>query len=155
MADDEVDFAVAAYRSDGAWNVVELKTSLGRDLEALSQAMSRFRSDAGVLAMVSIDEDFFVLVRRQSTGTRILLSDVTAVEESALAGDVADLMDLPEIDDDDDPQPGGDLDIVADLGVSAVDMTDLCDDDDAIPEDLLLELAERLGFADELEAVLD
>lgn len=152
---DEVDFVLAAYRQDGAWSVAELKSSLGRDLEALGAAMQRFRSDVGVLAMVSIDEDFFVLVRRDSSGLRIVLSDVTAVEESSLADHVADLMNLPEVDADDDPQPGGDLDLLADLGVSAADLIDLCDDDDAIPEDLLLELAERLGFDDELETALE
>ena len=154
-AGDEVDFAVAAYLSDDVWSVAELKPSLGRDMEELAQALSRFPSEVGVLAMISVDEDFFVLVRRESTGTRVLLSDVTAVEESSLAADIADLIGLPEVEDDDDPQPGGDMDIVEDLGVSPADLTDLCDDDDALPEDLLLDLAERLGFADELEAALD
>lgn len=154
MADDQVDFAVAAYRTDGAWSVAELKPSLGHDLEQLGQALARFPSEVGVLGMVSVDEDFFVLVRRDATGTRLVLSDVTAVEESDLAGDVADLMDLREIDDDEDPQPGGDLEILADLGISAADLTDLCDDEDAIPEDLLLDLADRLGFADDLETIL-
>jgi putative tRNA adenosine deaminase-associated protein len=156
MADDEVDFAVAAYRTDGTWHVAEMKAALGHDLEALSTALARFRSDVGVLAMVSVNDDFFVLARRDATGTRLVLSDVTAVEESDLASDVADVMDLPEIDDDEEPQPGGDVQMLADLGVSAADLADVCDDgDDASAEDMLLDLAERLGFADELEELLD
>jgi putative tRNA adenosine deaminase-associated protein len=159
MADDEgdeVDFVVAAYRSGGVWRVDEMKSSLGHDLEAMGEALARFRSDVGVLALMSVNDDFFVLARRDATGTRLVLSDVTAVEESDLAGDVADLMDLPDLDDDEDPQPGGDLDMLADLGVSADDLADVCDDDDdASAEDMLLDLADRLGFADELEAALE
>lgn len=159
MADpggDEVDFAVAAYRADGAWQVAELKSFLGHDLGALGEALARFRSDVGVLALVSVNDDFFVVARRDATGTRLVLSDVTAVEESDLAGDVADVMDLPDPDDDEDPQPGGDLEMLADLGVSAADLAEVCDDaDDASAEDMLLDLADRLGFADELEAVLE
>ncbi len=151
---DEVDFAIAAHRRDGRWTVAELKPSLGHDLERLGEALARFSSEIGVLGLVSVNEDFFVLVRRDGTGMRVVLSDVTAVEESDLASDVADLLDLPDVDIDDDPQPGGDLTMLADLGVTASDLTDLCDDDESTPEDLLLDLAEQLGFGDELESAL-
>ena len=153
--EDEIDFAVAAHRRDGRWTVAELKPSLGHDLEKLGEALGRFPSEVGVLGLVSVNEDFFVLLRRDGTGLRVVLSDVTAVDESDLASDVADLLDLPDVDVDDDPQPGGDLDLLADLGVSAADLTDLCDDDDATLEDLLLDLAEQLGFGEELESALD
>lgn len=153
--EDEIDFAVAAHRRDGRWTVAELKPSLGHDLEKLGEALGRFSSEVGVLGIVSVNEDFFVLLRRDGTGLRVVLSDVTAVDESDLASDVADLLDLPDVDVDDDPQPGGDLDLLADLGVSAADLTDLCDDDDATLEDLLLDLAEQLGFGEELESALD
>ena len=155
MADDDVDFVVAAYRADGAWHVAELKTSLGYDLEALGEALARFRSDEGVFGLVSVDEDWFAILRREGTRTRLMLSDVTVVSESDLAGDVADAMDLREIADDEDPQPGGDLDILSDVGISAAVLVDVCDDDVAIPADLLLDLAERLGFADDLEEIID
>jgi putative tRNA adenosine deaminase-associated protein len=156
MAEDEVDFVVAAYRDGDDWVVAEMKRKLGRDVEALSEALERFTSPTGVLAMVSIDEDFFVLIRRDSSGVRVVLSDVSAVADSDLAADVADVIGLPEVDDDADSEPGGDLDLLADLGVSAADLEDVCDvDDDVVPEDMLLDLAERLGFADELEDLLE
>ncbi|MGA8850351.1 MAG: tRNA adenosine deaminase-associated protein [Aeromicrobium sp.] len=155
MAEDDVDFVVAAYRADDAWHVAELKTSLGYDLEELGEALARFRSDDGVFGLLSVDEDWFAILRREGTRTRWMLSDVTVVSESALAGDVADAMDLREVDDDEDPQPGGDLEILSDLGVSAAVLVDVCDDDVSLPADLLLELAELLGFADDLEEVLD
>lgn len=155
MADDEVDYAVAAFRDDDGWHVAELKASLGYDLDKLTDALGRFRSEVGVLGMVSVNEDFFVLVRRETTGTRTVLSDVTAVGESDLAADVADLLDVPEIDDDEDPTPAGALDLLADLGISVADLTELCEDDDLLPDDVFLDLAERLGFADDLEDLLE
>jgi len=153
MAEDEADYVVAAYRDDDAWRVAELKASLGHDVEELSGALGRLPVD-DVIAMVSVNEDYVVLLRRVGGRVRVLLSDVTAVSDSDLAVEIADLLDLPDPDDEDEPQAGGDLELLVDLGVTAADLTDLCADDDITPDELLLDLAERLGFADDLEEVL-
>ncbi|MCW2769080.1 MAG: hypothetical protein JWR27_513 [Aeromicrobium sp.] len=152
MAEDDVDFAVAAYRDEGAWRVVELNPRLGEDVDDLSDALSRFPSDVGVLGIVSMSDDFFVILRRSGTRVRAMLSDVTAIDDWPLAVGVADLVDLPEIEDD--GQAGGDLEILADLGMSALDLGMLCDDDDLYPQDILMDVAERLGFGPELEAII-
>lgn len=152
MAEDDVDFAVAAYRDDGAWQVAELSPHVGQDVDDLSEALGRFPSDVGVLGIVAMDDDFFVILRRSGTHVRAMLSDVTAVEDWPLAVGVADLVDLSETDDD--AQAGGDLELLSDLGMSARDLGLLCDDDDLYPEDVLRDVAERLGFGPELEAVI-
>jgi putative tRNA adenosine deaminase-associated protein len=154
MAEDDVDFAVAAYRDEGAWQVVELNPQLGLDVDDLSEALARFPSEVGVLGMVSMNDDFFVILRRSGTRVRAMLSDVTAVDEWRLAGGVAELIDLPDAEDD-DARAVGDLEILSDLGVTAFDLGMLCDDDDLYPGDILLDLADRLGFGAELEAILD
>lgn len=154
MAEDDVDFAVAAYRDDGTWRVAELNPQLGLDVDDLSEALARFPSDVGVLGLVSMNDDFFVILRRSGTRVRAMLSDVTAVDEWRLAGGVAELIDLPDTDDD-DAQAVGDLEILSDLGVTAFDLVMLCDDDDLFPEDILLDVADRLGFGAELEAILE
>ena len=154
MAEDDVDFAVAAYRDDGEWQVVELNPSLGEDVEDLSHALTRFPSDVGVLGLVSMNDDFFVILRRSGTEVRAMLSDITAVPDWPLAGGVADLLDLPNPDDDDEPQAAGDLELLSDLGMPALDLGVLCDDDDLYPEDILRDVADRLGFGDEFEAVI-
>ena len=154
MAEDDVDFAVAAYRDDGEWQVVELNPSLGEDVEDLSHALTRFPSDVGVLGLVSMNDDFFVILRRSGTEVRAMLSDITAVPDWPLAGGVADLLDLPNPDDDDEPQAAGDLELLSDLGMPALDLGVLCDDDDLYPEDILRDVADRLGFGDAFEAVI-
>jgi putative tRNA adenosine deaminase-associated protein len=154
VAEDDVDFAVAAYREEGEWQVVELNPRLGEDVEELSHALTRFPSDVGVLGLVSMNDDFFVILRRSGTEVRVMLSDVTAVTDWPLAGGVADLLDLPNPDDDDEPQPAGDLELLSDLGMPALELGVLCDDDELYPEDILRDVADRLGFGDEFEAVI-
>ncbi len=154
MAEDDVDFAVAAYRDEGEWQVVELNPRIGEDVDELSEALTRFPSDVGVLGLVSMNDDFFVILRRSGEQVRALLSDVTAVTDWPLAGGVADLLDLADPDDPDDPQPAGDLDIVSDLGMSASELSVLCGDDDLFPEDILRDVADRLGFGDELDTII-
>lgn len=154
MAQDDVDFAVAAYREEGAWQVVELNPRLGEDVQELSHALARFPSDVGVLGMVSMNDDFFVILRRSGSQVRAMLSDVTAVSDWPLASGVAELLDLPDPDDEDDPQPAGDLEIISDLGMPALELGVLCDDDDLYPEDILRDVADRLGFGDELDAII-
>ena len=153
MAEDDVDFAVAAYRDDGEWQLVELHPSVAEDLDNLTDALGRFPSDVGVLGMVSMNDDFFVLVRKLGTQVRVLLSDVTAASEWPLAVGVADLVDGPDADDD-DPQPAGDLDIVSDLGMAALELGVLCDDDDLYPDEILGDVATRLGFGDAFERIV-
>ena len=153
MAEDDVDFAVAAYRDDGEWQLVELHPSVAEDLENLTDALGRFPSDVGVLGMVSMDDDFFVLVRKVGTQVRMLLSDVTAAKDWPLAGGVADLVDVPDPDDD-DPRPAGDLDIISDLGMAALELGVLCDDDDLYPDEILGDVATRLGFGDKFERIV-
>jgi putative tRNA adenosine deaminase-associated protein len=155
MSEDDVDFAVAAYHDEGRWQVVELDPRLGEDIDDLREALGRFPSDVGVLGLVSMNDDFFVIVRRSGTNLRVMLSDVTAIDDWPLAGGVADLLDLaPAADDAIVAQAVGDLDILTDLGMPASDLGALCDDDDLYPDDVLFDVAERLGFGGELEAVL-
>ncbi|MGI9085055.1 MAG: tRNA adenosine deaminase-associated protein [Aeromicrobium sp.] len=154
MAEADVDFAVAAYRDDGEWQLVELHPSVAEDLDNLTSALGRFPSDVGVLGMVSMNDDFFVIVRRSGSQIRALLSDVTAATDWPLASSVAALVDVPDPQDEDDPQPAGDLDIVSDLGMAAMELGTLCDDDDLYPDEILGDVAAKLGFGDAFEAII-
>ena len=55
---------------------------------------------------------------------------------------------------DADPQPAGDLGIVSDLGMSADDLGILCDDDDLYPDEILSDLAARLGFGEAFDLLV-
>ena len=141
-----VDFALAAYREEGEWQVVELAHALLTDIPSLAHALRRFPGDGGALGLVAIDEDFFVIVRVAGPSVRILLSDITAADEWELARSAVQELGLPEPEDDDDQVPAGDLDILGDLGMHAMDMAVLLDDFDLYPDEMLSDIARRLGF---------
>lgn len=154
MAENDVDFAIAAYRDEGVWQLAELHASLAEDIDDLLGALKRFPSEVGVLALVSVNDEFFVIARSLGSKVRLLLSDVTAVSDWPLASGVADVLDLPDPEDDDVPQPAGDLDIVGDLGMQAMELGLLCDDRDLYPDEVLSDVARRLGFGDDFEALV-
>lgn len=145
---DEVDFALAAYREEGVWQVEELAHDVLTDLDTLAHALRRFPGDGGALGLVAIDEDFFLLVRVAGASTRVLLSDVTAADEWELAASAVAFMGLPLLDDEDEDEqvPAGDLELLADLGMHAMDLAVLLDDVDLYPDEMLSDIATRLGF---------
>ena len=143
---EAVDFALAAYREEGVWTVEELADDVIEDVETLSHALRRFPGDGGAVGLVAVDEDFFVLVRVSGPTTRVLLSDITAADEWELAGSVIDFLGLPPPEDEDPQVPAGDLDLLGDLGMHAMDMGVLLDDVDLYPDEMLSDIAGRLGF---------
>jgi len=143
---DGVDFALAAYREEGVWQVQELARDVRADVEALTHALRRFPGDGGALGMIAVDEDFFVIVRVAGSHARVLLSDITAADEWELAASAVEFLGLPEPDEDDEQQPAGDLDLLGDLGIQAMDMGVLIDDFDLYPDEMLSDIARRLGF---------
>lgn len=144
--DDAVDFAVAAYREDGEWQVAELTHDHVVDVETLAAALRRFPGDHGAVGMVAVEEDFFVVVRVAGQQTRVLLSDITAATEWELAASAVEFLNLPLPDDEDEPEAAGDLGLLGDLGVHALDLAVLLDDEDLYPDEVLSDVARRLGF---------
>ncbi len=143
---DVVDFALAAIRQDGEWRVAELAHDLLADVPTLTAALRRFPGDA--VGLVGMDEDFFLVIRVADRRARLLLSDVTAAEEWELASSAVEFLGLPQPDDEEDQVPAGDLDLLSDLGVSAVDLGVLLDDPDRYPDELLSDVARHLGFGE-------
>ncbi|MCW2835721.1 MAG: hypothetical protein JWN68_3674 [Nocardioides sp.] len=147
---DSVDFALAAYRADGEWQVQDIASPAFESVEALGHALRRLPEEAGAVALVAVDEDFFVIVRVQGPSTRVLLSDITAADEWELAQSALTFLGLPVFGDldDEDVAPAGDLSLLADLGMEAMDLAVLIDDDDLYPDEMLSEVARSLGFGE-------
>lgn len=151
MADqsDAVDFALAAFREDGTWQLQEIASPAYDSVESLAHALRRLPGDeAGALAMIAVDEDFFLLVRVEGSRTGLLLSDITAATEWELAQSAVDYLGLPPPDDEDEEAPAGRLDLLSDLGVHAVDLGVLLDDEELYPDEILSEVARGLGFGE-------
>ncbi len=141
-----IDVALCVYREENQWRVEEIADHHLADLDTLAEELRRWPGDFGSLGLVSIDEDFFVLVRVAGERTRVLLSDVTAATEWPLARSVLEELDLPMPDDEDEQVPAGDITIMEDLGIPALDLAVLLDDEDLYPDEVLGDLAHRVGF---------
>ena len=141
-----VDFVLVAYREEGLWQLQELEAEKAADVDEFAVELRRYPGDGGALGLVSIDEDFFLLVRVLGAEVRLLLSDVTAATDWPLAAAVVEHLDLPLPDDEEEQEPAGDLGIVADLGMGAMDMGALLDDYELYPDEMLGDISSRLGF---------
>jgi putative tRNA adenosine deaminase-associated protein len=141
-----VDFALAVYREEGVWQLQEIPRERIADIDSLAAELRRYPGDNGSLGLVSVDEDFFLLVRVQGAHVRVLLSDITAAGDWPIARAAVDFLDLPLVEDDDEQVPAGDLGLVADLGMGAMDMGALLDDFELYPDEMLGDIAGRLGF---------
>jgi putative tRNA adenosine deaminase-associated protein len=153
MTDDEleaVDLAVVAYRLDGEWHVQDLDESAVDSIESIADELRRYPGDDGSLAMLSVDEDFLILVRVDDDGTRVLLSDASAATDWSLARSAMNRIGV-HLHDLDEQVPAGDLAIVADLGMAADEMGELLDDFDLFPEEVLSEIADAAGFGQEFD----
>jgi putative tRNA adenosine deaminase-associated protein len=146
-----VDFALVAYREEGVWQVAEIPHDRLGDLDEVATELRRYPGDFGSLGLISIDEDFFLLVRVAGADVRLLLSDITAASEWPIARSVVEELELPMPGDDDDPVPAGDLGIVSDLGMGAMDMGALLDDLEAYPDELLADIASKIGFGQQYD----
>ncbi|QIG44976.1 tRNA adenosine deaminase-associated protein [Nocardioides anomalus] len=154
VAEDDIDFAVAAYRDGAGWSVQELVPDHLEDVESIAAALRRLPGD-GAVAMVGVDEDFFLIVRTVGPTTRVLLSDASAADDWDLAESALDFLGLTDLEvDDDEAVPAGDLDLLGDLGLSDLDLTELLEDTDAYPDELLSDVAARLGFGEQFDDVV-
>jgi putative tRNA adenosine deaminase-associated protein len=150
------DFALSAVREDGIWSVTPLPPAAADDLDHMLHVLRQQPGDTGAIGLLSFAEDFFVVIRLVGDDVRILLSDVTAAFDTPFASQVLDRLGLqmPDGDDEDDIEPAGDLDLLADLGISPLLMAELCDDLDLYPDDVFGQLAEQIGFSEQYAAAV-
>jgi putative tRNA adenosine deaminase-associated protein len=157
-------FAVRVSRIDGRWQCDLLAADAGDELPVLERALGELGTEGwpGPFVVVVDSRLYFVVLRHGPGGmVRALISDAT-FQEWVLAAEVVERYGIAveggtTIDDafDEDGQgwPGGDLDVFSDAGLPAEELTRLLDSDELWADEMVLKIAERLGFATELLAV--
>ena len=68
--------------------------------------------------------------------------------------DLVDLLDLPMPEEDDEPQPGGDVDLLSDHGMNSMELETLAADSDLFPDEQIEAIAWRLGFGEQFSELL-
>jgi putative tRNA adenosine deaminase-associated protein len=161
MSDDTLDdtltdFAVAAYVEDGRWEVVALPPAASTGIAAVLAALRQLPAEGGAVGLVSVADDFCVIARATGKGARLVLSDVTAAAEVPFANEVLDQLSVDGDEEDlETVRPVGDLHLLADLGVGALDLGAILDDIDSYPDEMLGTVAERLGFREQFELAVE
>lgn len=143
---ESVDLAVVAYDDDGAWHVQDLPDECLDSASSIARELRRYPGDHGAIAMLTVDEDFLMIIRAQGQDVRALLSDVTVATDFALAASVMELMGLAVDEDEEEQAPAGDLSLLSDLGVPPRVMGVLLDDYDLYPDEVLSAIARKAGF---------
>ncbi|MDX6742696.1 tRNA adenosine deaminase-associated protein [Actinocorallia sp. A-T 12471] len=155
---DTTDFAVVVFREESKWETELLPVALSEDLDGLIHALRQMPGIGGTIGLVAVGDDFFVAIRVLGGEVLVFLSDVTASLDWPLARQVLEYLDidLPDEDDDlDQVLPVGDMSIFADLGLDEMELGAISGDLDAYPDEMLLAIGEKLGFAIPLERALD
>jgi putative tRNA adenosine deaminase-associated protein len=166
-------FAVRVSCAAEQWHCDLLAADAGDELPVLERALGEPGQGGwpGPFVLV-VDSRLSFLVLRHGPGgmVRALISDATfqewllaaeAVERygigaedggALLEGHLSVTID-DAFDDDGGGWPGGDLDVFSDAGMPAEDLGRLLAADDLWADEMVLRIAERLGFADQLTAV--
>jgi putative tRNA adenosine deaminase-associated protein len=160
-------FAAMLVRSGGAWSADEVDLLELGDSEALVDLLREAGKSACPAALFMEREDeWFGVVRLDDDELKIFVSDVYAAAHSDLGemlvptGDEADEDDEEEDAEDDGDGasvliavPGGDTDLLSDLGVSEDELLELCAEEGMLPGDALSVLAERIGAGEAFDGL--
>ncbi len=144
-------FAVAAFRDGPQWRVEPLPPAVLDDLGVLLSALRSQSPEGGPFVIASVEDEFFVIARLDGRRISLLLSDLTAAVEFPLAEQAMNRLgeDPPADDELDEVWPVGDLELFSDLDLSEDEMEDILDDLDALPDEMLESIIERLDIGEQ------
>lgn len=149
-------FAIAVVREDAKWRCSAMNKAALADLDTAITELRKFSAGGAVIALLAVDDEFFVILRPAPTGTELLLSDAAAALDYDIAADVLDMLRVPTPEEDDDEVwPEGDAHILTDFGLPAEELEMIASDVDLYPDEQLRMIAQRCGFADQFDELLE
>jgi putative tRNA adenosine deaminase-associated protein len=167
-------FAALVARHGDRWESSEIELDELDDIEDVADVMRDASIDEGpVVLFVEQDDEWFAIVRVDGLGEpRVFISDARVVPASELGAVLYDA-EIPDeiLDEDDvtededaesddeeeapvlrpDAEPGGVPDLLADLGIPASQLLEMCAEEGMLPADVIAAVCERLGCAEEIE----
>ena len=153
VSEQTQDFAIEAWHEDGRWSIASLPDP--DDLTHIIDRLKKQQTNGGAVALIAIDDEFFLAIRVLGTHVKFFISDITCAIDYEVAAEFLDLADIDQPEEDDEPLPAGDLDIFADLGLHSMELSTICDDADLFPDEQIEAIANRLGFSDQLTELLE
>ena len=148
-----VDFGCIAWHEDGIWDVTPLSST--RDIGLIIDALKNQQTNGGALALIAIEDEFVIIARVLGDQMQMMISDVTYALDYEVAAELVEVLDLEFPQDEDESQPGGDIDLLSDLGLSEMELLSILDDSELYPDEQLEAIANRLGFGEQFNQVIE
>ena len=153
VSDESQDFAIEAWHEDGRWSIASLPDP--DDLTHIVDRLKKQQTNGGAVALISIDDEFFLAIRVLGSTLKYFISDITCALDYEVAAEFLEIAELDQPEEEDEPLPAGDLDIFADLSMNGMELSTLCDDADLFPDEQIEAIANRLGFGEQLTELLE
>jgi len=153
VSDDSQDFAIEAWHEDGRWSIASLPDP--DDLTHIVDRLKKQQTNGGAVALISIDDEFFLAIRVLGSTLKYFISDITCALDYEVAAEFLEIAEIDQPEEEDEPLPAGDLDIFADLSMNGMELSTLCDDADLFPDEQIEAIANRLGFGEQLTELLE
>ncbi len=148
-----VDFGCIAWHEDGRWDASALNST--RDIGLIIDALKSQQTNGGAIALIAIEDEFVIIGRVLGDQMQMMISDVTYALDYEVAAELVEILDLEFPEDEDESQPGGDIDLLSDLGVGQMELLAILDDTELYPDEQLEAIANRLGFGEQFNQVID
>ena len=155
MENELSDLALLAWRDEGIWRISDLDATATTDIGIALDALRAKQVNGGCIAMLAIDDSFFIIIRQIGMKMQMVLSDVMTSLDYEIAAEVLELLDIDLPAEDDADEPAGDLNLLDDLGIDAMELQAICDDDQMYPDEQLEAIARRIGCGDEFLDALE
>ncbi|HEY7177302.1 MAG TPA: tRNA adenosine deaminase-associated protein [Micromonosporaceae bacterium] len=167
-------FAAAVVRGPKGWSSAEVDLTGAADIEEVADRLRDVDNDAEVSVMFVESDDVYLVILRLDEGEdlRVFGSDKAFGQESRLGalllGDIEEpVLEIEDVTAEDEPEPDeepeprsaieadadpvGDADLLADLGVPAHHLLELCAHEGMMPADVTAEVCTMMGCVDEIE----
>ena len=148
-----VDFGCIAWHEDGRWDASLLNST--RDIGLIIDALKSKQTNGGAIALIAIEDEFVIIARGLGDQMRMMISDITYALDYEVAAELVEVLDLEFPQEEDESQPGGDIDLLSDLGVGEMELLAILDDTELYPDEQLEAIANRLGFGEQFNQVIE
>jgi putative tRNA adenosine deaminase-associated protein len=148
-----VDFGCIAWHEDGRWDASLLNST--RNIGLIIDALKSQQTNGGAIALIAIEDEFVIIARVLGDQMRMMISDITYALDYEVAAELVEVLDLEYPQEEDESQPGGDIDLLSDLGVGEMELLAILDDTELYPDEQLEAIANRLGFGEQFNQVIE
>ena len=148
-----VDFGCIAWHEDGRWDASLLNST--RDIGLIIDALKSQQTNGGAIALIAIEDEFVIIARVLGDQMRMMISDITYALDYEVAAELVEVLDLEYPEEEDESLPGGDIDLLSDLGVGEMELLAILDDTELYPDEQLEAIANRLGFGEQFNQVIE